>query len=236
MGPVEPTVTPQGCRLSSLSPCSLGVTGRYCLSVKHLQHICAHQGQPERGAELGVEAGGPFQNPGSWAPLTSRLPNLRRKGSQQGLPCTSCHTSVPTLTPASLSPPISPPASSLEKQHSLPMTPNSRDLPLFPSLLCAASHRHRLLAGLHSGLVTSHPSPLLPACPSTPQLRSRSGPLTGIWLETPPFWSPSPTLCLETELQDVVQLQPTKCHKAVPPVRLREGGEAGEGGLAASLG
>lgn len=35
------------------------------------------------------------------------------------------HTSCPgpTLTPASLSLPLSPPASSLEKQHSLPMTP-----------------------------------------------------------------------------------------------------------------
>ena len=66
----------------------------------------------------------------------------------------------------------------------------------------------QLLTGTVYSLVytpasSPHPSP--PCFQSVPPLHSsgpHSGPLTSIWLETPPLWSPSPSLCLETELQE----------------------------------
>ena len=71
--------------------------------------------------------------------------------------------------------------------------------PSTPHLLPVSSHLHQ------QTLPASSPHPSPPCSRSVPPLHSsgpHSGPLTSIWLETPPLWSPSPSLCLETELQE----------------------------------
>lgn len=197
-----------------------------------------------------MEAGGLFQNPGSWALLPSHLLCFRSKGSQQGPPCTSCHTSVATLPAPALLHDTSSPAPShplLASRHPSPLwapgacscltsrkaTPATYDLPTPATTLSLLSPAQLLPLQVMSPPTLPQPAPSCHLSALHPTAGSPPLP------ETTPPWS-LPPLSVRGLSSKNRRDWSSSGHQSVTRLSstegLWEGGEAGEGGLEAFLG